>query len=304
MQDSTTACRMAGDWSTKVREYEEGGEAGVTTPSEERPPLPSFTTPPVQLVSFALMFEPVPLKSVHMGLLWTERLREKYADVVDSPPVVNQTEQFSIDPLMPQFQFQIMQGPPAPQVVFRSPTTGLRLGVQPDRLTHIWERADEAPYPRYQAVRDSFEQDATGFGTFCEDQLLGNVGVNQVEVQYVNVLTSGEGWERPGELHRVLQPWNPEFSSDLGEPEDVRIAQRYIAVRGDEPYGRLHVEVAPLVASTGETHMQMALTFRGWPREYSLEGIMAFLDDGHDRIVRAFAAATTPEMHQVWGREQ
>lgn len=48
----------------------------------------------------------------------------------------------------------------------------------------------------------------------------------------------------------------------------------------------------------------MTLTFRGRPQEYSLPGIMAFFDDAHERIVRTFAAATTSEMHEVWGREQ
>lgn len=277
----------------------------MTSSSTERSPLPSFTAPPVQHVSAAIMFEPMPLKSIHMGLLWTEQFRDKYPDAADGPTAVNQVEQLDVDPLRPNFQFQIMQGPPAPQALFRASTTGLSLGVQHDRLTHVWERAEGVAYPRYPLLRRSFEQDAAAFASFCDAHDLGNVGVEQVELSYVNVLAQGRGWERPGELHRVLQPWNPDFSSDLGEPEDVRIAQRYVATRGnDEPYARLHLEVAPFSGPDDTTSMRMTLTFRGQPQEYSLAGILAFFDDAHERIVRAFAAATTSEMHKVWGRER
>lgn len=273
----------------------------MTSPGDE---LPSFAAPPVQHVSFALMLDPVPLKSVHLGLLWTEYFREKYAEAKDAPTVGNQLEQFTGSPILPQFQFQIMQGAPLPQVVFAS-GHGVSLGVQSDRLTHTWEASTPpTAYPRYPALRSSFEQDAAAFAVFCEHEGVGHIALRQIEVTYINVLTSGEGWDRPGELHRVLQPWNPDVTGDLGEPEDVRIGQRYLAHRDGEPYGRLHIAIEPHRGLEGATTMRMALTFRGEPAEYSLDGIMSFLDDGHGRIVRAFTTATTPEMHQVWGRER
>lgn len=282
-----------------------GGEAVIIT-STGRGPLPSYTDPPVQHVSFALLLDPVPLKSVHLGLLWTEMLRKKYPDAADMAPTINQMEQFVDEHAMPQFQFQIMQGAPAPQVVFSSPENRVSFGVQNDRLTHLWEaKSPKDKYPRYPSLRGSFENDVSSFASFSETHKVGHVALRQIEVQYINVLTRGEGWERPGELHRVLRPWSPDFSADLGEPEDVRIAQRYLVRREDgDPYARLHIAVEPHRAVDGATTMRMALTFRGTPEAFSLEGILALVDDGHDRIVRAFTAATTPEMHQVWGREQ
>lgn len=266
--------------------------------------LPAFAQPPVEQVSFALLLDPVPLLSVHMGMLWTEQLREKYSDVTDRPMVLNQLEQFSGEIMTPQFQVEVLPGTPAPQSVFRAPATGVSLAIQADRVTHGWTRPQpDSAYPRYPFLRDSFEHDVAAYASFCSEHRVGSLGLRQVEVTYVNVLASGEGWERPGELHRVLEPWSPAFSPALGEPEDVRIAQRHLALRGGEPYARLHLAIEPHVAPDATT-IRLALTFRGLPPEFSLPGIMAFLDDGHERIVRAFAAATTDVMHRVWGRER
>lgn len=273
--------------------------------SSDPDPLPSFAAPPVQHVSFVLLLDPVPLRTVHVGLLWTEMLREKYPDVQDGPNLFNQLEQFSEDPRLPQFQFQVITGAPSPQVIFQSRSAGISLSVQNDRLSHAWERATpDADYPRYPSLRASFRDDAATFARFCEQNGIGEIALRQIEVNYVNVLTSGQGWDRPGELHRVLQPWSPDFASNLGEPEDVRIAQRYLVTRDGEPYARLHIAIEPHRTPDGSSTMRMALTFRGEPQEYTLDGMMAFVDEGHDRIVRAFTAATTPEMHEVWGRER
>lgn len=43
------------------------------------------------------------------------------------------------------------------------------------------------------------------------------------------------------------------------------------------------------------------MTARGRPTAESVEGVLAFLDLGHERAVRSFVDLTTDAMHELWG---
>jgi len=45
------------------------------------------------------------------------------------------------------------------------------------------------------------------------------------------------------------------------------------------------------------------MTARGAPLGDNLEGVLGFLDIGHEWVVRGFTAITSDVMHRVWGRD-
>ena len=55
--------------------------------------------------------------------------------------------------------------------------------------------------------------------------------------------------------------------------------------------------------ATGGMSNCVQLFARGAPIGDGLEGALAFLDLGHDWLVRAFKSLTTLEMHKEWGMQ-
>jgi hypothetical protein len=72
----------------------------------------------------------------------------------------------------------------------------------------------------------------------------------------------------------------------------------------EEPVGRLHIAAEPAFRrSDSSPIVVLTLTARGRPLGVGLDGVLAFLDLGHEWIVRAFDSVTTSKMHRIWGRK-
>ena len=146
------------------------------------------------------------------------------------------------------------------------------------------------------------------FSQFCEyaeKEDMGAVKPNQVEVSYINDLAAGDGWDSFGELEKAINVWRGEFSDGfLPEPEEARCAMSFVIHDGAEKaIGRLHVSVEPRVRmDDGQRILRLSLTARGAPIGASIDGVKAFLEIGHEWVVKGFASVTTPAMHKVWER--
>src|ERR1039457_613713 len=71
-------------------------------------------------------------------------------------------------------------------------------------------------------------------------------------------------------------------------------------------YARLHISAEP-VAVGAETALRLILVYRGEPREKyagmkALSRVWSFLDEGPDRVFRAFPASPPPEAHGLGER--
>lgn len=271
------------------------------TPLSQRPPdLPDFERPPLTEVVLAVHLDPLPaLRAAHLGLLWTE-FRGEYPSVEEHPPIETPEEQFG-PAVGPQFQIQLLGPPPVPRFWFISADGTRLLQLQQDRFIHNWRRlTPDTAYPRYEALRESFETHFQAFARFLDENRLGTATIRQAEVNYGNHLIPGEGWSEQGELERVVRMWSPTYEPGLleGRPEDIRLAQRHLIADEGGPYARLYVAVEPVVGGA----LVLNLTVRGRPRSNHLKGTLDFFDMGRKRIVNAFTAVTTAEMHQAWGR--
>lgn len=272
-----------------------------------RPPLPNFESPPVAEVALSLQFDALNnLRTPHIGFLWS-RYRSKFPQVEEHPPLPNVVEWFGLPSAgVPNAQVELLNVPPLARCWFVSSSGRELVQVQQDHFVFNWRKIQESDdYPRYEHIRDGFRENLAVFEDLLKKEAIGDLVPNQCEVTYVNYLISGEGWEHPGELDKLVTVWQNQYSDPfLKEPEDVRIAMRYlIHDESAEPVGRLHVTVEPRYSIIHKRPVIMiTMTARGRPLGTGLEGVISFFDLGRKWIVSGFTSVTTQRMHEIWRR--
>jgi len=265
--------------------------------------LPDFEAPPVTQVAIALHFIAPQFRAVHAGLLW-DRFRQRYPIVEEAPPIHTEVEDFR-QHQTPLVQFQILNVPPVPLVSFVAADRTSLVQVQRDRFQCAWRQGEAADaYPHYGALRSDFIANAQVLSAFADEQGLGDLPIVQAEIIFTNDVPADRAFS---DIVTMATPSSRASSAELPTPELVRAVQCY-TFRSDEdlPYARLHVVAEPARSERGDV-WRLTLAYRGEPftgRQVNdpLASVVEFLDEGHDRIVRAFADATTGEMHTVWRR--
>lgn len=270
--------------------------------------LPSFKAPPVSEVVLSVQFDELTeLKTPQIGLLW-QKFQNKFPVTQDQPllePVIER-----LDPggePQQEIHIELVRRARPPRVWFLNREGTELLQIQQDRFIRNWRKTSEDnEYPRYEKhLRPSFIADYRSFEAFLDRERIGRISPNQCEVTYVNEIESGGGWNTHSELGKIITVFRSQFSdSFLSAPEDAAVHLRFLIRRGDEPpRGRLHVSIKPAYRNRdGKELYVMTLTARGKPFGDDLEGVMKFFDLGREWVVRGFAAITTNEMHDVWGR--
>jgi uncharacterized protein (TIGR04255 family) len=266
---------------------------------------PVFDRPPVEEVAIGVYFNPIAaLDSVRIGLLW-ERWRQRYPHAEEQPPLPPVVPESFGKPSLSQ---TVIFGPAAfPRIWYQSQDRDQLVQVQRDRVVHNWRRlAATQPYPHYDALRPRFEEDAADFFSFIAELGHEPPPIGQAEVTYVNAIPVGDSGS--GELlAKLVAPWSGEMSdSFLPEPDDVALTVRYRIPGPDgEPVGRLYITAQPSYRQNPEGRIEelilLQLFARGAPIGSGLTGALAFLDRGHEWLVRAFKSVTTPEFHHEWG---
>ena len=270
--------------------------------------LPLFDNPPVSEVSIAIQFQPLTVRAVDLGLL-RDRLHDRYPHVDERTPLVLQVENLTRrhGPEL-QVQFAIADRMPIPMLVFTSADSSSVLQVQADRLACGWRRTADVGYPRYEQLRDEVQRLLETFADFVEGVTDGDdIKVTQTEVSYVNSIPITEAG-RPDLLGNAVPQHLPlGASSEQFQISALSAAYSLTFENIDHvDYARLHVRGEPDLAAADPT-LRLTLVYRGEPYERSgatpsLEHLMAFIDEGHEHIVRAFAANTTAEAQRSWRR--
>ena len=271
-------------------------------------PSPKFDHPPVSEVAISVQFDPLTgLQPIHLGRWWKDERLAQYPYTEERAPLEPTAETFEVPQPAPAFNFRIAGVPPTPAVWFLTEDRTELLQIQRDRFTRNWsKRSSDEPYPSYDNLWPAFERDFLNFSRFLVEEGLGTPSPIQCELTYVNPIATGPNWKKHSDLARVLAPWSGRNTEGfLPAPEDVQIALRYVLPNPEgQPAGRLYVKVDPARAQDGAPIFLMTLSARGTPFGPGIEGVKAFLDAGHDWIVRGFSTLTTKPMHKEWGRTQ
>jgi uncharacterized protein (TIGR04255 family) len=271
--------------------------------------LPEFLKPPVVEVAVMIQYEAPTLEMVHLLHLWS-KVREQFPGFEQAPPIPPAMESFETPRVnLPQVQFQLMNSPPTPRMFFKMAGDTELIQIQQDRFGYSWRKLKTGDaYPRYVNIKESFLKQLAFFQEFLASEKLGALRPILCEVTFVNHIQGGEVWHGHSELHKVIPSVTPKLSKNfLPPPEDMQFSAKYIITEKNDksPAGRLYVAAEPrfLTADMAPIFL-MRLTARGAPRAEGNDGIVRMFDLGHEWIVRAFAALTSPEMHKVWERRQ
>lgn len=275
---------------------------GSRQPHEDAPV--TFRDPPVTEVALSIQFDgPVTAPARTLGEFWS-LIREEFPGLQEQPALPPQREEFGVVP-GPQVEF-LMQ-PPAPRYWFISEDETRLIQIQPDRLIYNWRQTqDGQTYPRYAQLRPDFERFLHLLLDLLPPEERETARPDWAEVTYVNHILPGENEETRPPLHEILQVVEPPPSSPAGvDLEDVQLVQRYVLTKegAPSPLGRLHLTAIPAIRNTDQKPIYaLTLVARGQAGG-SVEGALAFLDEGRELIVTTFRDITTSSMHERWGLE-
>jgi uncharacterized protein (TIGR04255 family) len=278
-------------------------------PRASRPPgLPDFTSPPIEEVVLSIQFASLTrLRGPQIGLFW-KGIRTKYPDVTEHPPISAAFETFGTPPaqVLPTIQFS--PTPPTSRFWFDKGGGPDLLQIQQDRIIHNWrKREKDQIYPRYESVRRQFKSEVAMFSKFLVAEQLGELRPNQCEVTYINTIDFPEGLDPQSRLQEITPLWSTRLDADiLGEFENALVQAQFLFRSGHdvEPIGRIYVNFQPAVRQTDLTPVvRLEITARAKPRGETIDDGFELLDEERSAVVRTFAAVTTPEMHEAWGRK-
>jgi uncharacterized protein (TIGR04255 family) len=271
---------------------------------DELPPPPpnpvTFERPPVAEVALAVQFaQPVADDTFTLGRFWP-KIAAHFPHLEPQPPLPPMGEQFG-EASLPPLSFQIFSRPPSGRYWFLSEDRAELVQVQPDRFAFNWRKEPncEVEYPRYRHLRERFFGIYSRFVESCHEagrEVLPHWG----EVTYINQIEvdADGGWP---DLSTVLRRLT-EVNLELGPPESTTLNERYLLLRGNDPYGRFHVTAEP-ARRLVDNHPLFVVTLvaRGRLDTKGIVDVVEFLDEGRNLIVTNFRNMTTDQMHKVWG---
>jgi len=270
-------------------------------------PLPEFEDPPVFEVALSVQFEPLAtLKMAHIGEL-RRKYKDRFPNLEEHPPIDTATEVFDDSAMpFPMIRLRLHDYLPLHRSWFINEENTRLVQIQRDRFVYNWRRADTGePYPRYENVRKSFEDEYKIFESFLKKEELGPLIPNQCEVTYVNPIAINERIKGRGDLSELVTVFEEHFSDDfLRVIEDVRLLMRFVMCNSEgTPLGRLYIGAEPVNRlEDPQVVMQLNLIGRGKPASPDSDGVIDMLNLCHDWIVRGFTSVTREPMHDIWRR--
>lgn len=275
-------------------------------------PRPDFLNPPVAEVALSVQFKRLEkLTTSYIGLLWANIYRERFPKTEELKPLDPMLEIIPGQELPKlNISLELKDKPPTHRCWFLNDQGTELVQVQQDRFAYNWRKEESNnDYPRFENVFRNFQDEYRLFSEFIENEGLGTLTPNQCDITYVNPLLINEDLEIHQNLDKLITLYKKDYSDKgdpdllLGDPENVRMAVKYLMTDGDgKPIGRLHMSIDPVShAKDNRKAYLLKLTARGFPLGEGPKGIYEFLNEGREWIVRGFKSLTTKKMHKQWG---
>lgn len=261
--------------------------------------LKEYSNAPVQEVSMAVYFEPIPLLNIVNLVGRCFGLLEVYGGYhLEETPYVEarlETENRRV----PNHQFKISDGVPEIGCKLTSPDKKVSINIQNNRFNVNWAMQSDDDYPRYDTLRpaffkkfDAFVNGVNGLPklspvfTQCgirydnqvsDDDLLGNSKFNFLNMEHFS-------------NHEGVNFSASQRLEDKGEVGRLYMEAQTIFSFGDDGAGKIKENRL----------LRMSLTFRGNPKGKGIDGISSFLDRGHEAIVTTFSQSLSDEGRKLF----
>src|SRR5690242_19629823 len=272
---------------------------GTLSSMPARSNLPDYESPPVSEVVIGLVFQPlVSFRVVHFGLIW-EKLREEFPIIEHASPL--------------GFEQALMSSPVTawplfvPRVWFVTRSQDRLIQLQNDRFYVNWRsRAEGAPYPRYEAMIQMYEQCLAVVSDVLKQENLGDIVATSYEVRYINQIPKGAGWHKFEDIGSIFPDvaWRSEATRFLPPPIGGTWSA---AFNMPNDMGRLNVRAQPGVRDVKDENKEiilLELTANGPGPGAKVTSAREWFDVGHEWIVRGFADLTSSRMQRdVWKRK-
>lgn len=264
--------------------------------------LPDFDQPPVTEVIIGIQNATTQFSNVHAGMFY-ERMKKRFPKVSEQDPLAAIFETFGPNPVQSGFHLQFGRTPTRYWFVTEDDCELIQ--IQNDRFLHNWRQTQASDrYPRFKKLFSEFVLELDAWQKFLQDQNIGDLSINQVEVTYINhIYTEGEG-NPYAYLGDVFRFWAKDMPPQEGFPFDNATGSVRFLLQDEEgaPYGRLHAEFLPAFHNeTQRAAIQFQLTARAKPKQDTVDAARATIEKCHEAIVKSFAGLTTAKMHELWG---
>lgn len=248
----------------------------------------TFAKPPVIEVMVGQVFVPRPDFLVpHFGILWSA-LRDRYPRCAHSQPIFSEPEGFLLD----------ASAALLPRVWFLTQDDTSIVQVQQDRLYVNWRQVTpNTTYARFPSVKDEYDR---VWGTFVKTltELTGAAPQRvRLEMAYVNIIPSGDGWKTAAEIGNVLRDfsWTP-GSRYLSAPNAI---QGQLTLSGPAPKSKATVKIDTLKRAGDDTPaLRLEIQVVGVPEDGQSDD--SWIEAAHLFIVNGFKDLTTDAMHKQW----
>ena len=266
---------------------------------------PKFERPPVIEVMHGVHFRRLNFDIAHPGH-FHDLVKNRYPRVQTVPALPPEREYFG-SPQFAALRFEIPLLVELPRAWFISGDDTMLIQLQPDRLLFNWRTGSgKIGYPHFSTISAEFKKIFETLADFAKDSGVGALETELCEMAYINRM----GRWSPGAVitpHDWLRGWSAEVGSGwTGDMEDFSSVAGFSLRHPDgRSYGRVSATATTILMPPSlDRSLQLEVAVRGVPESPDIAGILCFHEMAHDQIVRCFAAMTTDNAHEQWGRKE
>lgn len=234
------------------------------------------------------------------------KIRNSFPALQKQPPLPPASEAFeSSGEAEPAIE--LLMAPPAPRYWFVSEDENRLVQLQPNRFFLNWrKRQPEDEYPRYDVLREEFRAHLGDLLDALPEDRRPTAIPTWCELTYINHVDAAAKRKGHRPLADILRLVSAPPLRALSSPEDTQLQQRHVVFDdGKRPIGRVYITAAPALRSADKTPIYaLTLLARLEPRDPTVDGVMATLDEAHRLLLPTFTDVTRPRMHAEWGLEE